>query len=138
MKLLPFEYAVRNLGRSPTRLFASVLGSMLVVLTVPAGDQELRRMAVNGTATEDPLFPDPDWRINDVADASPAALQLPVGDPFHQLFHLHRREVQDLLFDPPSHVDAVYHIGHLGLEPSPEGVTNGGFDSLGGLRWEPI
>ena len=32
MQLLPFDYAVRNLGRSPARLVLSVLGSLLVVL----------------------------------------------------------------------------------------------------------
>lgn len=32
MRLLPFDYAVRNLGRSPSRLVLSVGGSMLVVL----------------------------------------------------------------------------------------------------------
>ena len=32
LRVLPFEYAVRNLGRSPVRLLASVLGSTLVVL----------------------------------------------------------------------------------------------------------
>lgn len=32
MQLLPFDYAVRNLGRSPTRLALSVVGSLLVVL----------------------------------------------------------------------------------------------------------
>ena len=36
MKLLPFEYAARNLGRSPLRLALSVGGSMLVVLLVLA------------------------------------------------------------------------------------------------------
>ena len=36
MRLLPFDYAVRNLGRSPTRLVLSVLGSTLVVLLVLA------------------------------------------------------------------------------------------------------
>ncbi len=36
MKRLPFEYAVRNLGRSPLRLVLSVGGSMLVVLLVLA------------------------------------------------------------------------------------------------------
>ena len=36
MKLLPFEYAVRNLGRSPLRLVLSVGGSLLVVLLVLA------------------------------------------------------------------------------------------------------
>ncbi|MFI4859230.1 MAG: ABC transporter permease [Phycisphaerales bacterium JB063] len=32
MRLLPFDYAARNLGRSPLRLAISVLGSMLVVV----------------------------------------------------------------------------------------------------------
>jgi putative ABC transport system permease protein len=32
MRTLPFEYAVRNLGRSPLRLFISVTGSVLVVV----------------------------------------------------------------------------------------------------------
>lgn len=36
MLRLPFDYAVRNLGRSPGRLFALVLGNMLVVLLVIA------------------------------------------------------------------------------------------------------
>ena len=36
MRLLPLEYAVRNLGRSPTRLGLSLCGSMLVVLLVLA------------------------------------------------------------------------------------------------------
>jgi len=36
MRLLPLEYAVRNLGRSPLRLVASVLGSTLVILLVLA------------------------------------------------------------------------------------------------------
>ena len=34
MKLLPFEYATRNLGRSPVRLLLTVFGSGLVVLLV--------------------------------------------------------------------------------------------------------
>lgn len=34
MRLLPFEYAVRNLGRSPSRLVLSVAGAGLVVLLV--------------------------------------------------------------------------------------------------------
>ncbi len=34
LRLLPFEYAVRNLGRSPLRLCASVFGAALVVLLV--------------------------------------------------------------------------------------------------------
>jgi putative ABC transport system permease protein len=34
MRTLPFEYAVRNLGRSPNRLILSVAGSALVVLLI--------------------------------------------------------------------------------------------------------
>ena len=34
MKLLPFEYATRNLGRSPVRLLLTVFGSGLVVLLI--------------------------------------------------------------------------------------------------------
>ena len=34
MKLLPFEYATRNLGRSPLRLILTVFGSGLVVLLI--------------------------------------------------------------------------------------------------------
>ena len=34
MRILPLEYAVRNLGRSPGRLVLTVGGSMLVVLLV--------------------------------------------------------------------------------------------------------
>ncbi len=44
MRLLPFEYAVRNLGRSPIRLFASVFGSTLVVLLVLAAGGFVRGM----------------------------------------------------------------------------------------------
>ena len=44
MRLLPFEYAVRNLGRSPLRLLASVLGSALVVLLVLAAGGFVRGM----------------------------------------------------------------------------------------------
>ena len=36
MKLLPFEYATRNLGRSPMRLLLTVFGSALVVLLIMA------------------------------------------------------------------------------------------------------
>lgn len=36
MKLLPFEYAARNLSRAPTRLVLTIAGSMLVVLLVLA------------------------------------------------------------------------------------------------------
>ena len=44
MHLLPFEYAVRNLGRSPIRLLASVLGSTLVVLLVLSAGGFVRGM----------------------------------------------------------------------------------------------
>lgn len=44
MRLLPFEYAVRNLGRSPIRLLGSVLGSTLVVLLVLAAGGFVRSM----------------------------------------------------------------------------------------------
>jgi putative ABC transport system permease protein len=44
MKLLPFEYAVRNLGRSPSRLALSVIGSALVVLLVLAAAAFVRGM----------------------------------------------------------------------------------------------
>lgn len=36
MKKLPLDYAVRNLGRNPARMFLSILGSMFVVLLVLA------------------------------------------------------------------------------------------------------
>ena len=36
MRLLPFDYAIRNLGRSPLRLAMSVAGSLLVVVLVIA------------------------------------------------------------------------------------------------------
>jgi len=44
MRLLPFEYAVRNLGRSPLRLCASILGGALVVLLVIAAGAFVRGM----------------------------------------------------------------------------------------------
>ena len=44
MRLLPFEYAVRNLGRSPTRLALSVTGGVLVVLLVLAAGAFVRGM----------------------------------------------------------------------------------------------
>jgi ABC-type lipoprotein release transport system permease subunit len=54
MKLLPFEYAVRNLGRSPVRMLLSVGGSLLVVLLViaAAGFRRgmLTAMTVSGSA----------------------------------------------------------------------------------------
>lgn len=54
MRLLPFDYAVRNLGRSPLRLAASVLGSALVVLLVLAAGGFVRGMtrslSISGSA----------------------------------------------------------------------------------------
>ena len=44
MRQLPFEYAYRNLGRSRVRLFASLLGSGLVVLLVLAAAGFIRGM----------------------------------------------------------------------------------------------
>jgi len=53
VKLLPFEYAVRNLGRAPLRLFASVGGAGLVVALVMAAGGFVRGMerslAVSGS-----------------------------------------------------------------------------------------
>jgi len=47
MRRLPFEYAVRNLGRSPIRLVLSVLGSILVVMLVIAAVAFVRGMQKN-------------------------------------------------------------------------------------------
>lgn len=44
MRLLPFEYAARNLGRSPLRLFISVVGSVLVVVLAIASFAFVRGM----------------------------------------------------------------------------------------------
>lgn len=44
MRLLPFDYAVRNLSRSPLRMAASVFGSALVVLLVLAAGGFVRGM----------------------------------------------------------------------------------------------
>jgi len=44
MRQLPFQYAVRNLGRSPVRLAASLVGSSLVVLLVLASGGFVRGM----------------------------------------------------------------------------------------------
>jgi putative ABC transport system permease protein len=44
MRLLPFEYAVRNLGRSPLRLAASIGGSALVVALALAAGSFVRGM----------------------------------------------------------------------------------------------
>lgn len=44
MRLLPWEYAVRNLGRSPMRLVLSVAGGTLVVLLVLAAGAFVRGM----------------------------------------------------------------------------------------------
>ena len=44
MRLLPFDYSIRNLGRSPLRLILSVTGSLLVVLLVLAAGAFVRGM----------------------------------------------------------------------------------------------
>src|SRR5688500_13073048 len=44
MRLLPWEYGVRNLARSPTRLALSLAGSVLVVLLVLAAGAFVRGM----------------------------------------------------------------------------------------------
>ncbi len=49
MRQLPFEYAYRNLGRSPARLFASLLGSALVVVLVLAAAGFVRGMQLTLT-----------------------------------------------------------------------------------------
>lgn len=47
MRLLPFDYAVRNLGRSSTRLLLSVFGSALVVVLVIAAAAFVRGMGAS-------------------------------------------------------------------------------------------
>lgn len=51
MRLLPFEYAVRNLGRSPSRLFLSVGGAALVVLLILTAGGFVRGMSRSLGAT---------------------------------------------------------------------------------------
>lgn len=50
MRLLPFEYAFRNLGRSRVRLAASLIGSALVVLLVLAAAGFVRGMQITLTS----------------------------------------------------------------------------------------
>src|SRR5689334_10352724 len=54
MRLIPWDYAVRNLARSPVRLWLSVAGSGLVVLLVLAAAAFVRGMerAIVGTGGE--------------------------------------------------------------------------------------
>lgn len=54
MRLLPFEYAIRNLGRSPLRLAASLVGSALVVLLVLAAAGFVRGMSQSLAASVNP------------------------------------------------------------------------------------
>lgn len=54
MRRLPFDYAVRNLGRSRTRLLLSVLGSMLVVALIMAAGGFVRGMALSLRSTGSP------------------------------------------------------------------------------------
>jgi putative ABC transport system permease protein len=51
MRMLPFEYAVRNLGRSPMRLVLSVAGSALVVLLILAAGGFVNGMSTALRAT---------------------------------------------------------------------------------------
>lgn len=54
MRLLPFEYACRNLGRSPLRLLISVLGSVLVVVLATAAFAFVRGMDRSLTGSGSP------------------------------------------------------------------------------------
>ncbi len=54
MRLLPFEYAVRNLGRSPLRLAMSVFGGALVVLLMIAAAAFVRGMERSLTESGSP------------------------------------------------------------------------------------
>ncbi|MDX1564739.1 MAG: ABC transporter permease [Phycisphaeraceae bacterium] len=54
MRLLPFEYAVRNLGRSPLRLAMSLLGSALVVSLIIAATAFVRGMENSLTRSGSP------------------------------------------------------------------------------------
>jgi len=54
MRLLPFEYAARNLGRSPTRLAMSLLGSVLVVVLAIAAFAFVRGMDRSLTGSGSP------------------------------------------------------------------------------------
>lgn len=58
MKVLPFEYAVRNLGRSPLRMALSIGGSLLVVLLVitAAGFQRGMNTAMNVSGSPDAVL----------------------------------------------------------------------------------
>ena len=51
LRLLPFDYAVRNLARSRSRLMLSILGSALVVLLVLAAAAFVRGMDQSIRAT---------------------------------------------------------------------------------------
>lgn len=51
MRLLPFSYAVRNLGRSPSRLFLSVAGAAMVVLLILVAGGFVRGMSTALRAT---------------------------------------------------------------------------------------
>ncbi len=53
MRLLPFDYAVRNLGRSPTRLVLTILASALVVSLVTAAAAFVRGMGKSLVITSD-------------------------------------------------------------------------------------
>ncbi len=57
MRQLPFEYAYRNLGRSRVRLFASLLGSALVVLLVLAAAVAVARVGSFAMSVEGQSIP---------------------------------------------------------------------------------
>lgn len=54
MTLLPFDYAVRNLGRSRARLFLSLFGSAMVVLLVLAAAAFVRGMSLSLRSSGEP------------------------------------------------------------------------------------
>jgi putative ABC transport system permease protein len=51
MRLIPFEYAVRNLGRAPSRLVLSIAGSAMVVLLILVAGGFVRGMSMALRAT---------------------------------------------------------------------------------------
>jgi putative ABC transport system permease protein len=51
MRLIPFEYAVRNLGRAPSRLVLSIAGSAMVVLLILVAGGFVRGMSLALRAT---------------------------------------------------------------------------------------
>lgn len=54
MRLLPFDYAVRNLGRSPSRLIGMLVSAVLVVLLILSGGGFVRGMEKSLTGSARP------------------------------------------------------------------------------------